>query len=40
VEFTVDYDQQFDQAGVLFRTDVERWIKAGVEFADGTRDVG
>lgn len=38
--FVLDYDQQFDQAGVFLRVDERNWIKAGVEFADGTPQVG
>lgn len=40
VEFTVDYDQQFDQAGVLLRAGAEHWVKAGVEYADGAPQLG
>jgi len=40
VEFTVDYDRQFDQAGLLLRTSATEWIKAGVEVADGVAQVG
>lgn len=40
VEFTADFDAQFDQAGVFVRVDDERWAKAGVEFADGVLGAG
>lgn len=40
VTFDVDYDQQFDQAGVVLRVDAETWLKAGVEHADGAPQVG
>lgn len=35
VSFLADFDQQFDQAGLLVRVNERRWVKAGVEFADG-----
>lgn len=40
VEFTADFDAQFDQAGVFVHVDGERWTKAGVEFADGVLGAG
>jgi hypothetical protein len=40
VSFRVDYDEQFDQAGVLVRADSRHWVKAGVEFADGSPQLG
>lgn len=40
VEFTAAFTGQFDQAGVFVQAGVEHWIKAGVEFADGSAQVG
>jgi regulation of enolase protein 1 (concanavalin A-like superfamily) len=40
VTFRVDYSEQFDQAGVLGRADPRHWLKAGVEFVDGTLQLG
>ena len=40
VAFTLDFDQQFDQAGVLVRSDDEHWVKAGVEVSDGVSQLG
>jgi regulation of enolase protein 1 (concanavalin A-like superfamily) len=40
VSFRVDYDALFDQAGVLVWADPTRWVKAGVEFADGAPQLG
>ncbi|MFJ4165846.1 DUF1349 domain-containing protein [Microbacterium sp. NPDC089698] len=40
VEFTAAFSAQFDQAGVFVRVSEERWVKAGVEFADGRPQVG
>ncbi len=36
----LDYDQQFDQAGVLVRASETNWAKAGVEISDGVAQVG
>ncbi len=40
VTFRLDYDRQFDQAGVLVRRDEEHWVKAGVEVSDGVAQLG
>jgi regulation of enolase protein 1 (concanavalin A-like superfamily) len=40
VTFQLDYDQQFDQAGVLVRADPRHWVKAGVEVVDGAPQLG
>ena len=40
VEFTAAFSDQFDQAGIFVRVSAERWVKAGVEFADGYPSVG
>lgn len=40
VSFVADFDQQFDQAGLMLRASETQWIKAGVEFADGVLQLG
>lgn len=40
VEFTTAFSQQFDQAGVFVRISDTHWVKAGVEFADGSPQLG
>lgn len=40
VDFDTPLTQQFDQAGIFVRASAERWVKAGVEFADGVPAVG
>ena len=40
VEFTASFSHQFDQAGIFIGVSAERWVKAGVEFADGRPHIG
>lgn len=40
VTFTLDFEGQFDQAGVFVRGGEDDWIKAGVEFSDGQPQLG
>jgi regulation of enolase protein 1 (concanavalin A-like superfamily) len=40
VTFDAGFDQQFDQAGLMVRVDAETWLKCGVEFSDGTPQLG
>jgi regulation of enolase protein 1 (concanavalin A-like superfamily) len=40
VTFSAPWDGEFDQAGVYVHIDNERWIKTGVEFADGHLGLG
>lgn len=40
LSWILDYDQQFDQAGLMMWSDAEHWIKAGVEYADGAPQLG
>jgi regulation of enolase protein 1 (concanavalin A-like superfamily) len=40
VSWILNYDQQFDQAGLMVWSDQKHWIKAGVEFADAAPQLG
>lgn len=40
VSFILDFDQMWDQAGLLVFADEERWTKAGIEHADGALQIG
>lgn len=40
IDFTLDFDQTFDQAGLFIKRSRDRWIKAGVEIAEGAPHVG
>ena len=40
VDFLIDYDAQFDQAGAWLHVSSTHWVKAGVEVADGVAQVG
>ncbi|TLM75369.1 DUF1349 domain-containing protein [Pseudarthrobacter sp. NamB4] len=40
VEFTAEFSEQFDQAGIFVRLAADKWVKAGVEFADGACQLG
>lgn len=40
VEFTAEFDAEFDQAGVFLKASEELWIKTGLELADGVTQLG
>jgi uncharacterized protein len=40
VSFKLEFEQQFDQAGVLVRAGERHWAKAGVEVVDGAPQLG
>lgn len=40
VEFTAVFREQFDQAGLFVSVSAQRWIKAGLEYADGAVQLG
>lgn len=40
VEFSAEWTNEFDQAGILLLADEQHWVKAGVEFADGVLGLG
>src|SRR5690349_7416355 len=40
VEFTAAFREQFDQAGLFVSASAERWIKAGLGYADGAVQLG
>jgi regulation of enolase protein 1 (concanavalin A-like superfamily) len=35
VRVRAQFEQLYDQAGIMVRLDAERWLKAGLEFSDG-----
>jgi regulation of enolase protein 1 (concanavalin A-like superfamily) len=40
VSFVADFDQLYDQAGLLVYVDEAHWVKAGIEVSDGIHQLG
>lgn len=40
VKVKADFSALYDQAGIMFMADKERWLKAGIEFNDGAPAIG
>ena len=40
VDVTAEYSEQFDQAGMLLWSGPSNWVKCGIEFADGSPQLG
>jgi uncharacterized protein len=40
VTFNLNFTEQFDQCGIYLTSDSQNWVKAGVEFCDGSPQVG
>ncbi|HEX5857587.1 MAG TPA: DUF1349 domain-containing protein [Microbacterium sp.] len=40
VALRAEWKGEFDQAGIFVRADAERWVKTGLEFADGHLQLG